>query len=80
MWIDCNVQFIEVDVYKVVRYAIDTMKWMLAWKADVEKDVEASIFWNDDADVADPQAIPAIAQELVSWLGRPKRISATERK
>ena len=80
MGIDCDVQFIEVDVYKVVWYTIDAMEWVLAGQTNVEKDVEASVFWDDDADVSNPEAVPAIAQKLVTRLWRPERISATERK
>ena len=57
------------------------MERVIAGETDVEKDIEASVFWNDDADISNPEAVPAIAQEqLETWLWSPERISATERK
>ena len=77
---NCDVQVIEVDGHKVVRYAVDAMERVFAGKTNVEKDIKASVFRDDDAYITDPETISAITQELGPWLWGPKGISAVEWK
>lgn len=54
-----NVPLVQLDGHEVVGYAGGSVQGMVAGKAYVEEDVKAAVLKINDADVTNPESVPA---------------------